>query len=141
VDFFERLLNIGARGYYVPQLAIDHYIPAYRLTKKYYRTWCFRRSIAQAEVDALRPQAVKRFLGVPRYMIGSAIRAAGFLMKSAMRRGVDPGVAFSQQLAICELLGFLAGCLKRRTRLFLRTLTARRNPPGVPEDSLTELSS
>jgi glucosyl-dolichyl phosphate glucuronosyltransferase len=58
VDFFERLLRAGRKGYYVPELAIYHYIPPHRLTKRYHREWCFRRSIAQAELDGLRRQPV-----------------------------------------------------------------------------------
>src|SRR5256885_1951448 len=111
VDFFERLQLSGAKGLYVPELIIYHYIPSHRLTKKYYREWCFRRSVAQAHLDALRPQPVKYLLGVPRYMIGRAARSVAFLAASAARRQWDTGVTFSRELAVWELAGFLAGAI------------------------------
>lgn len=114
VDFFERLVQAGARGFYVPELIIHHYIPEYRLTKRYHREWCFRRSMASAELDVLRRQPVRYLMGVPRYMIGSAVRSVGFLAKSIVRRQWNTSTAFSRELAVWELAGFLAGAIKRQ---------------------------
>jgi glycosyltransferase involved in cell wall biosynthesis len=113
VDFFERLQLSGAKGYYVPELVIYHYIPPHRLTKRYYREWCFRRSVAQAELDALRPQPVRYLLGVPRYMIGKAARSLAVLAVSAARRRWNTAGTFSRELTLWELAGFFAGAIKR----------------------------
>jgi glycosyltransferase involved in cell wall biosynthesis len=123
VDFFERLLRAGCKGYYVPELAIYHYIPAYRLTKRYHREWCFHRSVAQAELDALRRQPVTYLLGIPRYMIGTAVRSFGALAKAIARREWNSSAAFARELTLWELMGFAAGKIKRRTR--------RRHTPGT----------
>jgi glucosyl-dolichyl phosphate glucuronosyltransferase len=123
VDFFERLLHSGCRGYYVPELAIYHYIPPYRLTKRYHREWCFRRSVAQAELDALRRQPVAYLLGVPRYMIGTAVRSVVLLAAAVVRGQWNSSAAFSRELTLWELLGFVAGTIKRRIR--------RRRPSGT----------
>jgi glucosyl-dolichyl phosphate glucuronosyltransferase len=114
VDFFERLRAIGARGLYVPELIIYHFIPPRRLTKRYYREWCFRRFVAQAEADALRPQPVKYLLGVPRYMIGKAFRSIPVMISSAIEHGWNDSTTFSRELAVWELAGFLAGMVKRQ---------------------------
>jgi glycosyltransferase involved in cell wall biosynthesis len=114
VDFFERLQRLGARGLYVPELIIYHYIPPRRLTKRYYREWCFRRFVAQAEADVLRPQPVKYLFGVPRYMIGKALRSIPFVISSAIGRRWNDRITFSRELAMWELAGFLAGIVKRQ---------------------------
>ena len=114
VDFFERLQRIGARGLYVPALIIYHYIPPRRLTKRYYREWCFRRFVAQAEADALRRQPVAYLLGVPRYMIGKAFRSIPIVIASALGRRWNNSATFSRELAMWELAGFLAGIVKRQ---------------------------
>ena len=114
VEFFERLQQDGAKGLYVPELVIYHFIPPHRLTKRYYREWCFRRFVAQAEADVLRPQPVKYLLGVPRYMIGKAARASMHLISSAVRRQWNSSVTFSRELALWELGGFVAGLVKRQ---------------------------
>ena len=116
VDFFERLLHAGYRGYYVPALAILHYIPPHRLTKRYHREWCFRRSVAQAELDGLRRQPVAYFLGIPRYMIGTAVRSIAALAAAAVKREWNSAAAFSRELTLWELMGFMAGTIKRRVR-------------------------
>jgi glycosyltransferase involved in cell wall biosynthesis len=124
VDFFERLLQAGFKGYYVPELAIYHYIPPYRLTKRYHREWCFRRSVAQSELDSLRRQPVAYFLGVPRYMIGTAIRSTIGLAGAVVRGKWNSDAAFSRELRLWELMGFVAGTIRRRVR--------RRPPSGTP---------
>jgi glycosyltransferase involved in cell wall biosynthesis len=116
VDFFERLLRAGCRGYYVPALAIRHYIPPHRLTKRYHREWCFRRSVTQAELDGLRRQPVAYFFGIPRYMIGTATRSLLALGAAVIRGEWNSSATFSRELTLWELMGFLVGMLTRRRR-------------------------
>jgi glycosyltransferase involved in cell wall biosynthesis len=116
VDFFERLMRAGARGYYVPELAIYHYIPPHRLTKRYHREWCFRRMVASAELDGLRRQPVAHFLGIPRYMIGTAARSVMGLTTAIVRRQWNTSATFSRELTLWELAGYVAGALKRHRR-------------------------
>ncbi len=127
VDLFQRLLASGARGYYVPDLVIYHYIPQNRLTKHYHRSWCYNRSVAQAQADALRPQPVPHVLGIPRYMVGSAARAAVYLATSPLRER-DAAEAFSCELVLCELAGYARGVLARRS-ILKRDRRPRIHPP------------
>jgi len=117
VDFFERLQAAGARGLYVPELIIYHFIPPRRLTKRYYREWCFRRFVAQAEADVLRPQPVKYVLGVPRYLIGKAFRSIPVMISSALGRRWNDSRTFSRELAMWELAGFLAVIVKSQSTI------------------------
>jgi glucosyl-dolichyl phosphate glucuronosyltransferase len=116
VDFFERLLHAGYKGYYVPELAISHYIPPHRLTKRYHREWCFRRSVAQAELGRLRRQPVAYVFGVPRYMIGTAVRSVIALAGATLRGRWNSSEAFSRELTVWELIGFVAGAIKSGRR-------------------------
>lgn len=114
VDFFERLLAAGARGFYVPNLAIYHHIPPQRLTKRYHRRWCFHRSVAQAAQGSLRRQPVQHVLGIPRYLIGSAARAVPVLVRSAFTGRWNTSATFSRELAIWDLAGFVWGAATNR---------------------------
>ncbi|HLJ22578.1 MAG TPA: glycosyltransferase family A protein [Candidatus Acidoferrales bacterium] len=66
-EMFERLLARGARGMYLPQLAIYHLIPRERLQKSYFRRWMWRAGPAYAQIHR-PPSGVPRIAGVPRYL-------------------------------------------------------------------------
>ena len=40
-DMFQRLLAAGARGFYRPDLIIHHYVAPERVSKSYFRRWCY----------------------------------------------------------------------------------------------------
>jgi len=107
-DMFMRLLAVGARGFYRPDLIIHHFVPPERLTKQYFRRWCFWHGVSQGLLDRRRPANVRYLLGVPRYMIGAAIRdTAGTLRSWNQKR--DPGSGFRSELAWWDLVGFVYG--------------------------------
>jgi glycosyltransferase involved in cell wall biosynthesis len=87
-EFFFRSRAAGARGLYVPDMVIEHVVPAARLTRSYFRRWWYWKGIARARLEELYPiselgidlASTHRFLGVPRFMWGSAVRdAVGWL--------------------------------------------------------------
>src|SRR5438132_11299153 len=94
-DFHQRLLDAGARGYYIPRLIIYHHIPAERLTKRYHRRWCFYRAISVAQLERARPQPVPHLFGVPRYLFGNAARGFVEFARTVIRRPRDPERLFS----------------------------------------------
>jgi hypothetical protein len=47
-------------------------------------------------------------------MIGTALRSLVFLSKSIVRREWHTSAAFSRELTIWELAGFIAGAIKRQ---------------------------
>jgi glycosyltransferase involved in cell wall biosynthesis len=108
-DYHQRLLAAGARGYYLPGLIIYHHIPGERLTKRYYRRWCFYRGISLAQLDRERPEPVAHLCGVPRYLFGTGARAIVTLARAACSRRRDPERLFSNELPLWDLAGFVYG--------------------------------
>lgn len=107
-DMFSRLLEMGARGFYRPDLIIHHFVPPERLTKQYFRRWCFWHGVSQGVLDKKRRAAVPYLLGVPRYMIGAAIRGTLQTVRLGSRRP-EPARTFKSELAWWDLVGFVYG--------------------------------
>lgn len=107
-EFYRRLVKAGLYGLHVPDLLIYHYIPADRLTRKYHRRWCYWRGISQGLADAELKEAVPYAFGVPRYRIRKALGGILSYPKNLLsKRGLSR--AFSGELAIWDLLGFIYG--------------------------------
>jgi glucosyl-dolichyl phosphate glucuronosyltransferase len=110
-DMYHRLLALGARGEYAPDLVIYHHVPAARLTKTYFRRWCFWRGVSLGVMDRDRAAPVRYLAGVPRYQIGRACRGlaylAGHLLR--LRPEPDPAARFEHELACWDLAGFIWG--------------------------------
>jgi glucosyl-dolichyl phosphate glucuronosyltransferase len=107
-DFYARLLDVGAHGLYIPDLKIYHYVPAERLTKRYYRRWCFWNGVSRSVIDAHRPSRVTRVGKVPRHLYGSAARGLMRMVQS-FRSRLEPSSRFAAELAVWHLLGFIYG--------------------------------
>ena len=108
-DMYKRLLDAGARGLYLPGLIIYHYVPPERLTKTYFRRWCFWRGVSRGIRDREARTPVAYLAGVPRWLYGQAVRGAVTRVKSALRPGSHPDRSFSGELAVWDLAGFFYG--------------------------------
>lgn len=72
----------GLRGVYVPAMRVDHHIPSTRLTRSYFRRWWNGKGYSKAALEAMQPltelgldlRTVPHVGGVPRYMVGDALR-------------------------------------------------------------------
>lgn len=106
-DMYHRLLAQGARGRYVPELVIYHHVPVARLTKQYFRRWCFWRGVSLGVMDRTRPAPVAYLGGVPRYRIGRAARGLAHLASLGSAR--NPAGRFESELACWDLAGFVWG--------------------------------
>jgi glycosyltransferase involved in cell wall biosynthesis len=113
-DFYARLLNVGAHGLYLPGLKIYHYVPPERLTKAYYRRWCFWNGVSRSVIESHRPSRVIRVGKVPRYLYGSAARGLMRVMTS-FRGRLDASSRFAAELAVWHLLGFVYGSYFHRS--------------------------
>jgi glycosyltransferase involved in cell wall biosynthesis len=107
-DLYRRLLAVGMRGFHVPDLAIYHYIPASRLTRRYYRRWCYWRGISQGIADRKRKELVPYFFGVPRYRIMRGCKGL-FRIPRNLSPITGSSADFAQELAFWDLLGFIYG--------------------------------
>ncbi|HEX8501610.1 MAG TPA: glycosyltransferase family 2 protein [Pyrinomonadaceae bacterium] len=106
-DMYQRVLAAGGRGLYLPDLVIYHYIPPERLTKSYYRRWCFWRAVSHGVMDRERRSPVAYLLGVPRWFYGKAAR--GLLGAAGAALGRDAARGFAGELEAWNLAGFIYG--------------------------------
>jgi glycosyltransferase involved in cell wall biosynthesis len=106
---YYRLLRIGAHGRYLPELVIYHYVPAERLTKRYFRRWCFWCGVSRGLIDVEYPAPVPYLAGVPRYMFGKAVRDGVRALQSTVTGRVLPEERFAGELNIWDLAGFIYG--------------------------------
>ena len=106
-ELFGRLLRADALGLYVPGLKIYHYVPPERLTKRYYRRWCFWHGVSSSVIERLRPSPVRRVGRIPRYLLGSAARS--LVQMAANARAVDASRRFASELTMWRLAGFVYG--------------------------------
>jgi glycosyltransferase involved in cell wall biosynthesis len=106
-DMYDRILAAGGKGFYRPDLIILHYVPPERLKKSYFRRWCFWHGVSLGVLDRRRPAPVPYLFGVPRYMIGMAVRALGDTARRIFR--AEPARTFHNELAWWDLLGFFYG--------------------------------
>lgn len=106
-DMYWRLLDQGATGQYLPDLVIYHYIAEARLTRQYYRDWCFWRGVSRGLMDRRHPLPVRYLAGVPRFLWGLGGRAL-------LRRVIGPGTRpererFTDELRMWDVAGFFYG--------------------------------
>jgi glucosyl-dolichyl phosphate glucuronosyltransferase len=73
-DMYLRLLDAGARGQYLPDLVVQHYVHPDRLSKRYFRSWCFWNGASKGMLGRRRPLRVRQLAGVPRYVYGDVLR-------------------------------------------------------------------
>jgi hypothetical protein len=99
-EFFYRSRAAGARGAYIPEMVLEHYVPASRLTHRYFRRWWFWKGISHARLHRIHNQTelgldlgtVRRVLGVPTFMLRSMLAdgagAVGDLMSGRRQSAV-----------------------------------------------------
>jgi glycosyltransferase involved in cell wall biosynthesis len=106
-EMYHRLLAVGARGFFLPQLIIRHHVPASRLRKTYFRRWCFWNAVSIALQNRVDPRKYPQLIGVPRFLFGRILQRLLSVWKLAARRRFEPAHLFSAELSFWELLGHL----------------------------------
>jgi glycosyltransferase involved in cell wall biosynthesis len=115
-EMYLRLKKAGKKGIYRPDLVVRHFIPASRLTKKFYRNHLFCWAMAQSVIENLHSDSSgAKILGVPRYLFGDAARAFFGLIASSIR--FNKKRAFQNELKIWVLAGYLNASLKNRQQI------------------------
>lgn len=106
-DMYWRLLKHGAIGKYIPELVIYHCVSSARLTRDYYRRWCFWRGVSRGLMDRRHPLPVKYLAGIPRFLWGRAARA---LVRLSVARDKRPEhEAFTDELRMWDVAGYFYG--------------------------------
>ena len=106
-DMYWRLLESGAKGKYLPDLVIYHYISSHRLTREYYRSWCFWRGVSRGLMDRSHPLPVAYLAGVPRFLWGQAAR--GFLRLTFSPNRRPQRESFGDELRMWDVAGYFYG--------------------------------
>ena len=113
-EFFYRSRRAGSRGRYVPEMVIDHVVPAARLTRSYFLRWAYWKGVSHARLHRLYGEtelglqlaAVPTLCGVPRFIAGSAVRHLwGWVRAAATRRGsagVEHATGFAYAAGYCR---------------------------------------
>ena len=121
-EFFYRSRAAGARGAYVPGMVLDHYVPASRLTHRYFRRWWFWKGISHARLHRIHNQTelgldlatVRRVLGVPTFLVRSLARDAVDALGAAL--GGRWRAAVSKEMMVWYGLGYIREQLVGRAR-------------------------
>jgi len=128
-EIFMRLrrFNLYA-GYYDPEIAVRHFVPAERLTRRYFRRWFFWHGKTQAlMVGDLYPDLdmarVPRILGIPRFLYRQSLEQVWIWLRALGSR--DALHVLTEELRAMQHLGMLLECWKRRRR------KARGMQPGL----------
>jgi glycosyltransferase involved in cell wall biosynthesis len=116
-EFFCRSRDAGARGVYLPGMAVEHHVPAPRLTRRYFRRWWFMKGSGRHRLDQVHPTTelgvdlshVPKIAGIPRYMYGSAVRDIGGYLR-CLATGDLLG-AVRHEMMLCYFAGYLRGGL------------------------------
>jgi glycosyltransferase involved in cell wall biosynthesis len=106
-DLYWRLLDSGAPGRYVPDMVVFHRVHPERLHRRYFRAWHFWNGTAKGLLSRSRPQAVSSVGGVPRYLVGEALR--GVLRWALTLATRDADRRLSHELPCWLLAGFVYG--------------------------------
>jgi len=135
-DMFARLKAIGARGFYRPDLIIRHYVAPERLTKRYFRRWCFWRGVSLGVLDKRQPRPVPYLLGIPRYIIGVAVRGAIDSARPPYGRR-EAARIFMNELAWWDLAGFAYGKHCQRLDKYISRISRENTPTAPPLQNQT----
>ena len=117
-EFFYRSRQAGARGLYVPEMVLDHVVPAGRLTRTYFRKWWYWKGVSHARVHGIHGRTelgidtrrVPRVLGVPRFIFGSMARNAlgwlGALIRPNAARRAEHWLSLVYYVGYCREIWF-----------------------------------
>jgi glycosyltransferase involved in cell wall biosynthesis len=81
-EFFYRSREAGARGLYVPEMVLDHEVPAARLTFDYFRRWWYWKGVSHSRLHRIHGRTElglelsqsPRVAGLPRFIVRSLLR-------------------------------------------------------------------
>jgi glycosyltransferase involved in cell wall biosynthesis len=120
-EIFLRLRKYGLyAGYYNPQIAVRHYVPAARLTRRYFRQWFYWHGKTQALMLAdLFPgvdmACVPYIAGVPRFLYRQAFEQCVRYLKRLGRR--DAIALLAEELRLLRCAGMFLECWRQRWRV------------------------
>jgi glycosyltransferase involved in cell wall biosynthesis len=98
---YDKILSAGMRGIYCPRLVVYHFVPKYRLSKSYFRQWCFAAGASYDAVDAnYKKFEGARLFGVPRYLYRDAFVNLLGKFKTAVTRDKTASLARENKILV-----------------------------------------
>ena len=113
-ELYGRLLAHGAKGMYLPNLIIYHRVLPERMTKKYFRRWCFWRGVSLGLLDRKRRLPCAYLFGIPRWHYRKALQGAVSNVRHFVVKPKNPAKAFADELGFWDWLGLVYGRHFRR---------------------------
>ena len=112
-ELLARARSAGLRGVYVPEMTVRHHIPAWRLTKRYFRRWWTGKGHSRAILDAVQPitelgldlRAVPHLGAVPRFMFSDAVRDVWWYLVAWVTR--DPCERSRREMRLAFAIGYV----------------------------------
>ena len=112
-DLLARARSAGLHGRYVPEMVVDHHVPAARLTPGYFRRWWFGKGYSKARFEAMQPitelgldlRTVPHLGGVPRFMVVDGLRDTLACLRAMAVGPVEEQMRRAMRIAY--LLGYL----------------------------------
>lgn len=107
-EIFERAIRCGARGLYVPDLVIHHFVPKERLRRRYHRRWHFGHGISEGVMAHEAAPTIPELFGVPRWRLrfvgeGLAIALGSLLGLVSAKQG------FEGETRFWSFMGYIRG--------------------------------
>ncbi len=125
--FYYKLLDAGKKGIYCPRFVFFHFIPKYRVSKKYFRHWCFGIGMSQSVMEAqFKAYEGAKIFRVPRYLYREAIRGLGLRIKNLVSGSATE--ALENEKSVLIFAGYFfernlsTGILNKPLRLISRVL-------------------
>jgi glycosyltransferase involved in cell wall biosynthesis len=98
---YDKLLAAGKRGFYCPQLVVYHFVPRYRVSKSYYRQWCFGAGMSWDVLDShYKRFEGARLFGVPRYLYRDAFGSLLGKIKTSIARDEADSLARENKILV-----------------------------------------
>jgi len=119
-EIFHRLRRAGLfNGLYDPSIVVHHFVPATRVSRRYFRRWFYwnGRTIARMlpdYYDALDFRQVPLVAGVPRFLYRQALGQAATCVRTWI--GGDPLDRWTQHLYAVRYLGIMTECWRAAAR-------------------------
>lgn len=105
---YDQLIEKRKRGVYNPKLVMYHYVPAYRLSKSYYRRWLFGVGVSRCLTDIhYKPYEGAKLFGVPRWMYRTAVKGIIDKIRNTFNRNETESLAAENQPLL--LAGYFYG--------------------------------
>lgn len=143
-EFFCRSRAAGARGWYEPAMALEHHVPASRLTQDYFRRWWFWKGVSKARLERRHPitemgidlRTAPAIAGIPRFLYGSAIRDLAAWAGAWFSRDEVEWTRRAMRLWYFAGYAKETRAMERERRRHARPITGKGVPPGEIRPSL-----